>query len=282
MEDKVKDFLQRLAASDPLRDLTGSILQSSMKIEDSGHPMLTLNEGIDAAFSSLKNLDSVFAQAQANLVSVFAQASEIMAQNGWWIVGFLPMPFYVELIRIRDRVTFDEITEYITHYANDKKCAELTSIVNTWESHIFEDREEIFKQALWAHYRKKYAVTVPALIVQFEGIVRDFIEIHDGKTKWRFENVLPLFNQKFAQIEAAPEKQEMEWGEIEALMNYHNLKSLKKLYEGHAPNSHAAPSDVNRHAVGHGLWLGYATEEISTKCFLLLDMLHSMLRQLTR
>src|SRR4051794_18925862 len=61
-----------------------------------------------------------------------------------------------------------------------------------------------------------------------EGIIREFVAAHDsGFTSWRLEAVMNRFKQKFAQIESAPQKQEMEFDEVEALMNYHNLKTLR-------------------------------------------------------
>lgn len=52
------------------------------------------------------------------------------------------------------------------------------------------------------------------------------------------------------------------------------------LYATYAPESHQEPDGLLRHAVAHGLWLNYGKVELSTRLFLLLDMLHSMLRQL--
>jgi len=297
MEDQSNDSLQCLAASEiskafilqdvvgkatifqsqmgPLSELSNSLLRTAMVNFEL--PIIDFSPILNAFYDSLKPVFDSFKK----LNPVIAQASVIMANNGWWVVRFLPIAFYSKLINVEHEITPGELTGFITNYANRKRCEQLTKMVSTWDVDIFRSRKEIFEQALWAHARKKYAVTVPALIVQVEGIIREFVASYDGGfTSWRLEPIMNRFKQKFAQIESAPQKQEMDFAEVEALMNYHNLKTLEKLYAAYDPRSHTDPSDVNRNAVSHGLWLSYSTKETSTKLFLLLDMLHSMLHQL--
>ena len=199
---------------------------------------------------------------------ILEQASKIMGNNGWWIVLDLPIDFYSDLIEIGDKVTREELTNHIVHRANYKRCERLAKIVEAWEIDVFERRREHFAQALWAHIRKKYCVTVPALLVHIEGIIREFENTPGG---WRLEGKMKKFETRFPQSES-PER-----GLI-ALMNFYNIKALKNLYTPHKPEIGTEPIDLNRHAALHGLWLGYSTEVYSTKLFLLLDMLHSMLR----
>jgi hypothetical protein len=236
-------------------------------------PLLgNFEDGVERLFESFKKLNPVLAKASA-----------IMASNGWWIVGSLPISFYGKLIEIEDQVDSSEITDYITAFANENDCKQLVDIVDSWEVDVFQHRKEIFEQALWAHIRKKFALTVPALIVQVEGVIREFMATYgDGFVAWRLESVIGQLKQKFSQLEVAPQEQEIGFEEVESLINYHNLNTLEKLYDAYDPRSHDDPSDVNRNAISHGLWLSYSTSEFSTKLFLLLDMLHSMFHQLKK
>ncbi|MFY9823910.1 MAG: hypothetical protein WAM82_21200 [Thermoanaerobaculia bacterium] len=302
MDNKAKDSLPNLAvASELARSLALQTMvgfdaiqaqmelqlkQATNAIEAIIRPHITK---IDFPVLDLKPLLSSFDQSFEKLFASFkklnpilAQASVIMTENGWWIVRFFSIDFYRELIKAKDSITPEALTNYITRQANLRRCEQLENIVESWKVDAFQRRKENFSQALWVHRRKKYCVTVPALILHIEGIIREFVANDDGFTAWRFESVLNSFKRKFAKIEAAPPRKEIEFNEVNALVNYHNLKTLEKLYSIYDPGSHIDPDDLNRHAVSHGLWLHYSTVEISTKLFLLLDMLHSMLHQLTR
>lgn len=274
-------FLQTVIGPSDLK----IIERTSRELREWENSFSQLKRAWESSFSQFKNAIQSQAEqlsgkivAPKELASAFKQSAEIMEKNGWWILPSLPLAFYSSrLIRVKDQITPETLTTLITRYANEDSCAELTRIVSAWTVDFFQRRKGIFEQTLWVHCREKYAVTVPALVVQIEGIIRDFVEVEVGFTSWHFDRVRDRFTKKFGQIEAVPQEERME-----AIMNFYNLKALERLYNAHSPTSHADPSDVNRHALSHGLWLSYAKEEYSTKLFLLLDMLHSMLHQLQR
>ncbi|MEM8534896.1 MAG: hypothetical protein AAGF95_28915 [Chloroflexota bacterium] len=211
---------------------------------------------------------------------VFAQASEIMGNNGWWIVLSLPAIFYMELANRKEQLTSEDIDKYITDYVNQDNHHLLTNIVRSWKVDFFQLRKDIFEQALWAHTHSKYAITVPALVIQVEGIIRELVKTSDnGFTSWGIQKVIERFEKNFKQLESIPRKEEMKFGDLTAIMNYYNLKTIERLYGDYDPKNHTNPQDINRHAVAHGLWLNYSDRTTSTKLFLLLDMIHSMVQR---
>jgi len=210
-----------------------------------------------------------------------AKASGIMFRNGWWIVHCLPLTFYREIVEQEDAVTPQELTRVVLEYLNRNRGQRIAEVVKHWEVNAFQQRAAIFQDALWAHKRKKYTLTVPVLVFQVEGIIREFIKTSDNNfTAWRFETVRKKFKEKFDRLSSIPEGRKITYDDVSAIENYYNLEMLERLYSDYDPRDHADPDDVNRNAIGHGLWMNYATIESSTRLFLFLDMLHSMLRQL--
>ena len=105
-----------------------------------------------------------------------------------------------------------------------------------------------------------------------------------------FDGVVELLAQRVGQAEdprlglearARPEAQRgVREQDIQALINYHNLAFLESLYAHYNPTNRMEPVALNRHALAHGLWLTYASEEASTRSFLFLDMVHSLVDEL--
>jgi len=256
-----------------LNNYSGSVLDLS-KIELPTFDFSSFTKSLSETF------ESIFSQFE-RFNPTIAQAAIILAQHKWWIVPSMPIIFYQRIVELERELTTESVTNSIVKYMNKNRQENLERIVDKWKANVFQRRTEIFQQALWAHARKKYAITVPALIVQVEGIIREFVSLTDsGYTSWRLEPIMNRLKQKFYQLERADREEKMKFEDVEAVMNYHNLRTLEKLFSAYDPRTPTEPNDVNRHAVSHGLWLSYSTNETSTKLFLLLDMLHLILEQL--
>ncbi|HNP70827.1 MAG TPA: hypothetical protein PKK15_06960 [Kouleothrix sp.] len=243
----------------------------------------TANAAFRAVTLNAANLADSIKSSNATLKKInptIAKASVVLSKNGWWIVGTIPISFYYKIIEMEEQISSEDITRIIVEYINLDNHKRLNDIVHRWNVEPFRRRREIFDQALWAHTNEKYALTTPTLIIHVEGIIREFVEAHDKFTSWRTDRVLAKFKERFTQIQGSEEKPEIEFEELEAILNYYNLKALNKLYSDHSPERHTEPDDINRNAISHGRWTSYANLEISTKMFLLIDMLHSMIHQL--
>lgn len=307
MDDKDKDgatvasklsgFIQTLRAIDGVNQnavksaVDSLALKEASKIVDSFRKTLTINlsESMRAFAESLerekpKIIERLMQVAQTiqDVNRDLAVAAVIMNNNGWWLVGCMDAVFFRRLPEYEAQVTPDALTKIIVDSVNSDECGDLTDIVNAWTLPSYEARKAIFQDALWAHKEGKYTLTVPTLVVQVEGIIREFISSEDSFTSYRFPAIKARFDQKFIQITHTTTNPTLVTPEqLQGIINYYNLAALERLFTNYQPDAHVEPADINRHAASHGLWINYGTIEHSTKLFLLLDMLYSMLQQLS-
>lgn len=238
--------------------------------------------------------------------TILAKAAKFLSAKGWWLIGSLSIDFYKYLVEHQQEITGEKLTNYFVTNFNKDDCIHLKEMVEGWTIPAFQNRQTIFKDALWAHQNERYTLTVPALIIQVEGIIRQYIKDTDNFTDYNFpkvkdyfslqylkdmdkdfagyklEEVKEQFKTRVSDIESIPDGSKVGFADFRALINYYNLEVLEKIFAKYDPGKHEDPDHLMRHAISHGLWITYANIENSTKLFLLLDMLHSMLMQLER
>jgi len=207
-------------------------------------------------------------------------AAKLMNEHGWWLLMNLTIPFYLKLLEVKEHVTPEWLTSVITAEFNRDNCLELEKMVRSWSTEPFVKRRDIFDDALWAHRLGKYTLTVPTLMLQVEGIIRHFMESSYGVRAYRFADVKARFRERVRAIEELPEEEELSFAQLQLLANYYNLEYLDTVFSRYDPSQHVEPGDLNRNAMYHGLWITYASMGFSTKLFLLLDTLESVLGQL--
>lgn len=127
-----------------------------------------------------------------------------------------------------------------------------------WEQKPFlEHRMHILRSAAEAHIQSKYALSVPALLPQIEGIVAENFA-HSGHLKW--DKFIAYMNQM------------MPSGNLdgfEPLFRQFIIDMVLADFERGAP----LPYDLNRHAILHGADVNYATPVVSLKALLVIDFM---------
>jgi len=209
-----------------------------------------------------------------------ARVSPIMDKNDWWIVAGLPITFYEHILEKQDSITAEEITEVVVKFFNREKGKTLGDIVESWNAAAFTDRKQFFIEALWAHQNARFNLSVSVLIAQVEGLIRDFVKTKFAFTHRSFNRVRAVFSSRFKVLTELLTENIATVEEVNAIVNYYNLKKLDELYDSYDPSSRQTPERLLRHAVAHGLSLNYGKIELSTRLFLLLDMVHSMVKQI--
>lgn len=227
---------------------------------------------VASAIERLERLDQI--------ALCLARVSPIMDKNDWWLVAGLPITFYEHIVQKQDSVTAEEITKIIVKFFNHEKAKKLGQIVESWNAAPFTLREQFFDEALWAHQNARFNLSVSVLIGQVEGLIRDFVATKYAFTHRSFYRVRGVFSSRFKVLTELLTENTATVEEVNAIVNYHNLKKLDELYDAYDPSSHHKSERLRRHAVAHGLSLNYGTVELSTRLFLLLDMLHSMVKQI--
>jgi hypothetical protein len=216
----------------------------------------------------------------ARLLSLLAEASEFMASRGWWLLPQLTGRQYIHLLDHKERLSAESLTAALVSFANKPGKGHLRGVVQAWNVPAFQTRAHILDECLWAHEQEKFSVAVATSLVQVEGIVRQSLHVDLGGPGQRFEKVRGRFATSFHRIERLPKGTPMRVDDLRAIENFYNLKALESLFKPFHPGKHALPATLNRHAIAHGLSSGFGTLENSTKCLLLLDMLHALCKQL--
>lgn len=116
------------------------------------------------------------------------------------------------------------------------------------ELEIYKKRKDIIKDALDAHFNKKYTLSVPVFFTQLEGILRDYGNIPD---KDNIKPTIPL--DKWNERMAFSVKDQAE---------YFN-SFITNLFKGNVD-----PSEFNRNPILHGTSFDYNTENNSMILFL--------------
>jgi len=175
------------------------------------------------------------------------------------------------------------IPSIISRHYKKNDWAVLKKAVNNWKNNrFFRPRMGIVLDALDAHIDGKYTLSVPALLPHIEGIALDIIKKYDipkldkplifTKDTYDSNGVVTSPSRVFAQVAATFSFEE--FIAIESFLYYlertlyfsphgirKGLKTLKK------------ESQLNRHAILHGVQIKYATPMNSLRCFLALDVL---------
>ena len=220
------------------------------------------------------SIDSGYLKDLATLSKRFKEnnlaANSVFTEAGWW---FAPS--------LAKEVDYNQVVEAIEEYKNNKNSIfnliqtlfseddfeYLKSIVRDWFANkYFAPRRKIIEQAINAHIRGDYGVSIPTLISQAEGIAEAYCKANsipykrsDGKDKIikSLKN-----NKKFSEIRNE---------------NLFLIYSEEKMFlDTNKLDLEQNKSQLNRHAILHGLSYSYDTEENSYRCILLLDLLAAL------
>jgi hypothetical protein len=208
------------------------------------------------------------------------KAAKVMETCHWFLLYDLPVSAYVEIVEHEGELNEETLSREIVEFYNCDECKLLSQVVNAWKVPQFQDRMEVFKDALWAHKRGCYTLTVPTLVLHVEGIIRDFMESNHDCTSYMFKKVKEEFKKKIKKLDSVPKDQKPTPDDIRQIRNYHNLRILEDtVYKNFDPAREPEPDWINRHAITHRCSLKYTNVKFSTWLFLLLDMIHSMLEK---
>lgn len=234
---------------------------------------------IDTALKPLKEtLDKISPEL---IIQNLEKSAEIMFETNWWLIPSMPFPFYTQLIEFKD-INQKDLTDYLVKYHNEKDCIELDNLIKSWKLDEFNEKKEIFEDALWAHKKSKFTLTVPTLTVQVEGVLRNYFDPEfkpqiDGyrrKLKKKYTQTMKNKNEKLSYVDIFDNFTKMQ--NIKFLKNC--IDTFTESFWGEKPRDF---DDIHRNALLHGQCKNY-TREMSTKLFLFLDMIHYILSDLEK
>lgn len=144
-----------------------------------------------------------------------------------------------------------------------------------WSEPEFQSRKTLLGDAVWAHSAGRYALSIPALLPQLEGLVTDWMARSFPEEPLPFRQ--DSKTRKFRELLFAAEGKSFVFQKVVEA-------SLRFILEGPVLSSFRHWHDVvsgvfpNRHVVEHGKYEEEMyTEENSLKLILLIDSLHCMM-----
>lgn len=253
-------------------------LKSLQYFQNLGSNLNSLNMGFNRAEQMVKSFEA--SRKMANKIFLedieprLEKRIKIFFDSGWWLIPSLPYSFFYEVHNLDQELTPTLLTEEIVKYFNDDGCKELDAIVDKWELEFFIENNDIFTDALWAHKKSKYTLTVPALAIQVEGIIRTYL---DNITEYNSRPYRDELKKKY----------EESMSQNNGLRSYMEMKNLEFLevclrnyYRSFDPSIPKDFDDLYRNPLFHGQYRNYNSIVISTKLFLFLDMLHDILKDI--
>lgn len=227
----------------------------------------------------MKTLDKISPDL---IIQNLEKSAEIMFDNGWWLILTMPFPFYTQLADIKD-INKKYLTDYLVKYHNENDCIGLENLIKRWTLDEFKNNKEIFEDALWAHKQSKFTLSVPALTIQVEGTLRSYFYQKLDKNFHVYYNEL---KKQYTQT-IKNKNENLDYGEVfERFTKFQNIKFIeegfKTFMKSFDPGEPRNFDDLHRHPLFHGQFKNYNTIEMSTKLFLFLDMIHSILIDLEK
>jgi hypothetical protein len=193
-----------------------------------------------------------------------------LRQIGLWpATSLLPYPLSKIAERVENGANDDARKILVEH------CTPtfIYRLVGTWRPiNVFNSRKELFTQAVNAHERQWFQLSISALVPQIEGIVSDWLysTIYSDDNR---RNIKTKFDDFRSAIEKVPEFHWLYWEALSAIVEFicadkdgDPLKTFWNWLE------RIDPAFPNRHVISHGRYDEHVfTEENSIKLFLLLD-----------
>lgn len=204
----------------------------------------------------------------------------LLYDSGYWYIPSLPNPVFVQLLNLDDK-SKENVSSLILELMNQNNCYQLEFIMDNWDLSFFKEKEIIFKNALSAHKDGKYVLSIPALALQVEPIVKKWLSLNPK------EHMAQVKGELKSNIENLKEKKKNEIfiDEEKSRELFDYIVSLRFIDEVFfqfygRQDFDDVNNTLNRHVIGHGaLNIEDYNQELSTKLILFLDKLHFLLER---
>ncbi len=251
----------------------------------------------------IRELTTSLMQFESNVISWIKQGLDIWVKQidltftnlyialglyEWWMAPFLQTLTPNQMAYIYNRIEskpknvgkrYVDMLVVLLYRQNNYKM--LDKIIGKWSSNNFRKRNNIFKEALWAHKKKKYVLSTLALVPQIEGIIREFTENTKRNDPWRnnfkkkYEYCGDLKTQydKLLTNNITTQEQTTLSRNLRISLNINRIIELFDVVDFENQQS---VNGYNRHGMLHGFCSKY-NEVNSLKTFLLLDLIHDFI-----
>lgn len=225
--------------------------------------LTSFQEALSRVTFSFRPLLDEISRAQAR------QLERILRRYHWWPVPGLPPEFYLGILDLVEQGQTRRVNRYICDWFRWNRYRRLGRMVRRWDDNeYFRCRRHIYNQALMAHRRGWYNLTVPALMPLVEGVARDYLQKEHGITER--SGKVAIEEALNRNIPPSVFREELQ----QALIRFLTSSTFADTdHDGILPSGY----ELNRHGVAHSRHLRYGTEVNSLRCFLLLETLYQFI-----
>jgi hypothetical protein len=252
LETQISDIIDALK---PIKPMVIYALESIKPMMD------TLIEGWrqhkDRVFAELTRVIAEI-EDQKNLIDAFHECN-------LWVCPSMSKEVLEKAVALQKEGKAKVIPLVINNYYRRCNHENLCRAVEAWRTNpYFAGRMPIFEQALEAHIQGYYALIIPALLAQAEGIASEYVHRNNLAAKLgKSEKVITEAVESSFTLST--------WAIVDTLLNYVvNSGYMYTDFNVEIVKPHRA---ITRHTILHGIQPNYHSQINSLKAFLLLDAL---------
>lgn len=197
-EDKLKEALELSSLS--YYKKAQIISDLGKRVSEVFEEITKWSEGIENIIKPIEEVGLQVRKAIEKLPEELSYSQrEYLFEEGWYLSGDIPIS-YPRLIKdLIDKKDFKKLEKLLINYSKSK-IPEIREKVGKY----FPKRTKIINDALNAHEKNKYTLSIPILLIQAEGICKEIINITpfmSVKSRKKFLKMQEKINEKLNKLE---------------------------------------------------------------------------------
>jgi hypothetical protein len=284
---------KHLTAAGAVQDMLAANSAVAMTLQKMQAPQLDgvsrFLEDMNAARTRMSEMWSSLIAPIRQIEETFAPFANLIAEHAYWALrhddrriarllvprGWLGMERHLDLseldrlLKIRGARRGEAIDKRICSLFRSRRYKRIGTMSRAWWSVPYlRERRPIIRQALGAHKKRKWALSISTLLPLVDGLAAEIRKANPKLTVVTAKNGKPrLIAVADVVTLYDPAGRAPEWG---TMVVSTVCGSMFKSYDF---DSQPAPAKINRHGVLHGRITKYHTEANSLKIILLLDVM---------
>ena len=255
-------------------------------------PLLELHETMqglrETIFDSVSSMTSIVNAALDSMNAVFdSPAFDLLKERmkldeetvrafqtaGWPIAPSMPMSLRQRVIELHKNGKAKFASQVILGYYHRKAFQNLKGMVISWQSDtLFAPRMHIFNDALDAHMKGQYTLSVPALMPQIEGILSELVN------EYKLNARLGSIQQVYKAAIGDPDEMGLDtWAIAKGLLFLLENNMYINTAFGDEMTKPLRQRKISRHTVLHGINHRYDKATVSLNTFLILDAIFALM-----
>ncbi len=245
------------ATLQPMREFGERMRRQSEAIQKLTEPMRLSFANMQQRLEPMRELMRRFVEQHQHLKEHFREAQAYLFDEGWYLGGDMPLPNYRILAGMVNDAQHEDIEEAMCSWSREQ-----TDGIAVKVSEVFPRRAGLVGAAIDAHRAGGYALSIPVLFAQADGMANEVIGsfLFRGDPVGALESTLSQFERfplsGFSDIVLDP---------LRTKSRFYTCSTRQTLKRGHVL--------ANRSEVLHGTQLDYASERNSLRAIVLVGYL---------